>query len=58
MACAADNGLITRALPGDSLALCPPLIIKQDEIDEMFDRIGRTLDDTLDSITKQGIAVA
>jgi 4-aminobutyrate---pyruvate transaminase len=57
MAYAAENGLITRALPGDALALCPPLIIKADEIDEMFDRIGRTLDDILDDLTKQGIII-
>jgi len=31
-----DNGLIVRAI-GDVIALCPPLIISHDEIDELFD---------------------
>ncbi len=58
MACGVENGLIFRALPGDSAALCPPLIIKEDEIDDMFERLGRTLDDTLDILTKDGALAA
>jgi hypothetical protein len=54
---AAENGIITRALPGDALALCPPLIIKEGEIDEMFDRIGRTLDNILDDRNRQGVTI-
>ena len=45
---AEDNGLIVRPLPVDRLALCPPLVITEDEIDELFDRLTRTLDSTLD----------
>ncbi|MCC6197624.1 MAG: hypothetical protein IT518_24505, partial [Burkholderiales bacterium] len=37
---------IVRALANDTVALCPPLIIDQAQIDEMFDRLGRALDDT------------
>ena len=33
------NGVILRALPGDAVGICPPLIITEDEINEMFDRI-------------------
>ncbi len=40
------HGIIVRAM-GDVIAFCPPLIIKEDEIDLMFERFGRALDDTL-----------
>jgi adenosylmethionine-8-amino-7-oxononanoate aminotransferase len=43
-----DNGLIVRALAGSSIALCPPLIITESQIDEMIDALGRALDATLD----------
>ena len=33
---AQENGVILRALPGDTVAVCPPLIIKEDEIREIF----------------------
>ena len=39
------HGVITRAL-GDTVNLCPPLIITEREIDDLFDRIGLALDDT------------
>jgi 4-aminobutyrate--pyruvate transaminase len=42
-ACLAE-GLILRPLPGDTLGLCPPLIITEDEIDDLFDRLRRALD--------------
>ena len=32
---------------GDSIAFCPPLIITEAEIAEMFARFGRALDETL-----------
>ena len=38
-----ENGLISRAM-GDSLALCPPLIITEAEIATMFDRLEKALD--------------
>ena len=55
--CAA-HGLITRPLPGDAIAFCPPLIITKDQIDEMFDSLARALDDTLDDLTRQGAVAA
>ena len=55
--CAAQ-GLITRSLPGDAVALCPPLIITTDQIDDMFDSLGRALDDTLDELSRQGSIAA
>jgi 4-aminobutyrate--pyruvate transaminase len=42
-----DHGLILRALPGDVVGICPPLIISSGEIDEMFDRLERALDDAV-----------
>jgi 4-aminobutyrate--pyruvate transaminase len=42
---AQEEGLIIRAL-GDTLAVCPPLIISDDEIDQLFDRLGTALDRT------------
>lgn len=39
------HGLIVRALPGDTIGICPPLIITETEIDDLFDRLTRTLDD-------------
>ncbi len=42
---AQEDGLIVRNLI-DSIAVCPPLIIREQEIDLMFDRLGRALDRT------------
>ena len=39
------NGIIVRAI-GDVIAVCPPMIITEEEIDALFDRIERSLDDT------------
>ncbi|MEI4484797.1 aspartate aminotransferase family protein [Frigidibacter sp. MR17.14] len=38
-----EEGLIFRAI-GDTLALCPPLICTEADIDEILVRMGRTLD--------------
>ena len=56
--CALERGLLVRALIDDSVAVCPPLIITEGEIDDLFDRLGRALDDALDTLTKRGEAVA
>lgn len=40
------EGLFVRALLGDRVAFCPPLIITEAEINEMFDRFVRALDKT------------
>lgn len=41
-----EHGLINR-FSGNAALFCPPLIITESEIDEMFTRFGRALDDTL-----------
>jgi 4-aminobutyrate--pyruvate transaminase len=40
---AQDEGLVVRAIV-DTISICPPLIMTTDEIDEMFDRLGKALD--------------
>jgi 4-aminobutyrate---pyruvate transaminase len=50
---ALDNGLIVRAA-GDTLALCPPLIIEDKEIDRLFDRLATTLDQTQAELRRRG----
>jgi adenosylmethionine-8-amino-7-oxononanoate aminotransferase len=41
---------------GDSIALCPPLIISGDQIDEMLRRFGQALDDTAAAVRQAGLA--
>ena len=50
---AEDEGLIVRAVMGDVLTLCPPLIIAAAEIDALFDRLARALDKTLDWVRRE-----
>jgi len=42
---AQEHGLILRAM-GDTVGFCPPLIITAKEVDSMFDRYAKALDDT------------
>jgi len=51
------HGLIPRNV-GDGIALCPPLIINEAQIDEIFDKLGRALADTLDHVTRAGLLAA
>jgi 4-aminobutyrate--pyruvate transaminase len=44
---AEEEGLIVRPLPSDRFAICPPLIISEAEIGELFDRLERALAKTL-----------
>jgi L-2,4-diaminobutyrate transaminase len=39
-----EEGVICRAVAGDSLAFCPPLVIQEDELQEAITRFGRALD--------------
>ena len=50
---AEEEGLIVRAVIGDTVTACPPLIIKADEIDELFARLSRALDRTLDWVKRE-----
>jgi 4-aminobutyrate--pyruvate transaminase len=53
-----DEGLIVRALLGDRVALCPPLVITEAEIGELFDRLERALAKSLDWATKEKLIAA
>ncbi len=53
---AQERGLLTRAVGGDIIALCPPLIISEEDIDEMFDRLERALDDTHAWVQREGLS--
>jgi 4-aminobutyrate---pyruvate transaminase len=49
-----QEGVIVRAI-GDTISICPPLIITAAETDEMFDRITRAFDKTEDWVRKEGL---
>ena len=51
------NGLLVRA-SGDRICFTPPLIIDRAQIEEMADLFRRTLDETLDLLTAEGLAPA
>lgn len=44
---ATEHGLIIRGLINDTLAFCPPLIITDAQVNDMFDAFERALDDTV-----------
>ncbi|PLX36324.1 MAG: aspartate aminotransferase family protein [Hyphomicrobiales bacterium] len=52
-----QRGAILRAI-GDTVALCPPMIINEDEINELFDRFEKALDDTEAWVSKEGLRAA
>jgi len=43
-----DEGLLLRAVAGNSVAFCPPLIIEEVQIDEMIEKFARALDSSLE----------
>ena len=49
-----DAGLIVRAL-GNTVAVCPPLIITEAQIDEMVEGLQKGLDATLEFVRKEGL---
>ena len=53
-----DNGLLVRAMAGNAIALCPPLVISHAQVDEIIDKLGRALDATLDHVRDQQLLVA
>jgi 4-aminobutyrate--pyruvate transaminase len=53
---AEEEGLIVRALAGDVISLCPPLVISSEEIDALFVRLTRALDRALDWTTRERLA--
>jgi 4-aminobutyrate--pyruvate transaminase len=51
------HGVILRPL-GDSIAFCPPLIIKESEIDLMLERFSLALDDTFAMVRDRGLVAS
>ncbi|MEM9141002.1 MAG: aminotransferase class III-fold pyridoxal phosphate-dependent enzyme, partial [Pseudomonadota bacterium] len=47
------HGVILRAI-SDSLALCPPMVISEDQIDELFAPMRTALDATYDWAKREG----
>jgi 4-aminobutyrate--pyruvate transaminase len=43
---ALNHGLVVRALPGDVIGICPPLIITIEQIDELFDSLSIAVTET------------
>jgi len=52
------EGLIVRPLLGDRIAVCPPLVIDEAEIGELFDRFERALAKGLDWATREKLLAA
>jgi 4-aminobutyrate--pyruvate transaminase len=52
---AQENGLIIRNLV-DTIAVCPPLIIDEAQIDTLLERFGKALDETAQWVAGQGLA--
>jgi len=53
-----EEGLIVRAMMGDRIAFCPPLVITEAEVGELFDRFERGLARSLDWATREGLLTA
>lgn len=52
-----EEGLILRQI-GDTLVICPPLIIQEAEINALFDMLGRALDRTEAHVAERGLRAA
>lgn len=50
-----NHGLLIRAVGGNSIAFCPPLIIDEAQIDEMLDKFDLALQDTLEFVQAEGL---
>ncbi|MBC7103628.1 MAG: aminotransferase class III-fold pyridoxal phosphate-dependent enzyme [Parvibaculum sp.] len=58
VAAAQRHGLIVRALAGDIVAFCPPLIIAAEQIDDMFAAVHKALDEVEAQVIKEGLRAA
>jgi 4-aminobutyrate--pyruvate transaminase len=55
---AEQEGLIIRSLMGDRVAFCPPLIITDDEVNDMFDRFERAIKSASSWAKQEGLLEA
>jgi 4-aminobutyrate--pyruvate transaminase len=51
---AEEHGVILRAM-GDSIGVCPPMIIREGELNELFDRFEKALDETAAWASKESL---
>ena len=49
------HGLIVRAVAGNSIALCPPLVITHEQIDDIIKILEKTLEETLVFLRDEGL---
>lgn len=50
-----DNGLLIRAVSGNCIAFCPPLVISTQQIDEMIEMFAKGLEQTLEYTRQEGL---
>jgi 4-aminobutyrate--pyruvate transaminase len=55
---AEQEGLIVRSVAGNVLTISPPLIIGAAQIEDLFNRLSRALDKTLDWVTRERLTQA
>lgn len=53
-----DAGLIIRAVAGSSIAICPPLIIDEAQVDELIEKLSIGIQATLDFVTRESLMEA
>lgn len=51
---AQENGLIVRAI-GDTVALCPPLIITEDQVHQVVDRLKKSIDQAAEWVREEEV---
>lgn len=52
-----NRGAILRAI-GDTVAVCPPMVITEAELDALFDRLQKALDDTEEWVRREQLRAA
>ena len=52
-----ENGVIGRVCPTDAIVFSPPLIISAEEIDDMLERVQKSLDELTVQLRREKIAV-
>ena len=50
-----NHGLLLRAVAGNSVAFCPPLIITEQQVDEMIEKFDKALGETLEYANGEGL---
>lgn len=53
-----EHGLIGRPVAGTAFAFCPPLIITEEQVDELVEKLAKGLDQTLAYVTAEGLIAA